>query len=330
MFNCQWKKGKYHRINKCWDSMWLLAIFLFSNPILSAAADQCSYAPGFSVYISAPPAISVDPSVSIGTRIGVASGSWPLRSVSCSMAGYASIIGVGMPDGIIYPTSIPGVGYRARITSTWAAELTEYWPTTPFYGNFSTSGTFAGGTLNVEFIKTGPIPSAGGKFGPGKIGSEYISGQVSGDLIAYYLSSPIIINPVTNACTVTSSTITVPLEDVNQSSFRNVGSTAKATPFNVPLNCSSPVNLSLSFSGNMAGVGQGVFKNTNSANASNIGIQLLDKNNNPITTAAGQYISVGIVSGFMNYPMTAQYYALTTNIPPGSVSAIAYATIVYN
>ncbi|WP_337262916.1 MULTISPECIES: fimbrial protein [unclassified Serratia (in: enterobacteria)] len=186
------------------------------------------------------------------------------------------------------------------------------------------------GNLTIEFIKTGPISSEGGTFGPGKLGSLYVSNaNVAGDYVIYYLSSAMTVKPTTPACTVTSSSITVPLPDTNQSALNTAGSTSGATSFTIPLRCTAATSLSLSFRGDMADSSKGVFKNTHSANAANVGIQIL-KDGTPVPTATDSYVNIGSVNGSLNVPLTARYYALTPGVPAGAVSAMAYASIVYN
>ena len=316
-----------------WGGMCLLVIFAFASPMEKALAviNACTEAPNNILMLQAPDALNVDPSVALGQVIGSTSVTWNTTPVSCSITGIGNVRGVGTPNGNIYPTTIPGVGYRAKVTSVWASQLQGYWPTSTISGTYGSAGNFGGGTILLEFIKTGVIPASGGVFSPGKIGSLYVQGSpLSADYITYNLGGGIIINPVTDACTVTSSAIDVPLEDIHQTALRNQGAIGKSAGFSIPISCKSPVNISISFSGDMANSGLGVFKNTNAANANNVGIQLLDKNNNPVSTVAGQSVNVGLVNGTVSYPMRAQYYALTDNVPEGAVNAIAYASIVYN
>lgn len=316
-------KEKIIKTNRMW--IYLVGMSALLLPSVSMAL-PCSY----SFHVSSTSSLNVDPSVSIGSVVGSAIGAFPVLPYDgCGGAGAGQIIGVGTPNGNVYPTTIPGVGYRAIILSNWTAPLSAgYWPTgmTASYPAWFGTG-FPAGSLKIEFIKTGIIPAQGGTFGPTPIGYLMVNGQVGA---TFNLDTPMIINPVTNACTITQSAIPVNLDDVTTGQLTMPGNTAKDKPLTIPLSCSMPVNISLSFNGAMSDSTNGVFQNTNSANANSVGIQLLDSNNNPVKTGSGQYIPLGTVSGNLNYSMTARYYALTSNVAAGAVNAIAYASIVYN
>lgn len=280
------------------------------------------------VNVTAPASLDVSPSVAVGSIIGTLSLSWPENTErSCSWPKGNNILysffGEGIPDGNLYPTSIPGIAYRGSIPAWSFAGMSGYWPVRKYYPN-STSGTIAAGSVTIEFVKTGPVGS--GIFGPQLLMHSSLNNT---PFFNVWLKDSIIIKPRVTACTVTSSTITETLTDTNQSNLVGIGTTAGEKNFNIPLQCTSATNISLVFSGDMADASNGVFKNTNNNNSANVGIQLL-KDGTPVPTTAGSYINVGIVNGTVNLPMTARYYALTNSVPAGAVSAIAYATIVYN
>ena len=311
-----------NRLGSIW--IYMAAAALLALPSVSMA---CSY----SFHVTSVSSLDVDPSLPIGSPIGSAQASFPeLPFNGCVGQGQGQIVGIGTPVGKVYPTTIQGVGYRAIILSNWAPPLSiDYWPTGTVGGPLTTwfSGGFPAGTLKIEFIKTGVIPAKGGTFGPTPIGYLMVGGYIGA---TFNLDAPMVVNPVTNACTITQSAITVNLDDVRAGQINVPGSTANEKLVNIPLSCSLPAAISLAFSGTVTDSTNAVFTNSNSGNASSVGIQLLDQYNNPVPTLAGQYVSLGTVNGTLNYPMTARYYSLRSNVDAGVVNTVINVAIVYN
>lgn len=280
------------------------------------------------INVTGPALLNVNSSTPDGTVVGRMTLSWPNTNGTCMVNHSGNVNyefqGYGVPNGNLYPTSIPGISYRGSFPGWSIYGLGGYWPTSAIQG-ISAGNYVNAGSILIEFIKIGPISA--GTFGPATLEQGYEAGNPWYNI---YMTNQVSILPAAPSCTVTQSAIPVQLDDVTTGQFTRVGQTLADKAFNIPLVCSTPANISLSFSGSMADNTNGVFQNTNGATAANIGIQLLDKNNNPISTTAGSRVAVGAVSGPLNYPMTARYYALTSNVPAGDVSAIAYATIIYN
>lgn len=285
--------------------------------------------------ITAPSTLDVNPALPVGSVIGTLYGTFASGSGCSTSFNYAQVHGIGDDNNNLYPTSIPGVAYRGMLTSGLGniliqSILNRYWPAGVGFSPNGTLSSFTGGNVKIEFVKTGPVPSSGGVLQPGTIGILYgMNGMTQFNMIIFNLVSPIIIAPTNPACTVTSANIIVPLNNVSQSTLSSAGVTAGDTDFTLPLQCDSSANISLQFSGDAANAANGVFKNTNSANANNVGIQLL-KDGQPVSITTGSYLAVGTVNGAVNFPMTARYYALTSGVPAGDVNAVAYATIIYN
>lgn len=286
--------------------------------------------------ITAPSAVDVNPTLPIGSVIGTLYGTFASGSGCSTSFSYAQVYGIGDYKGNLYSTSIPGVAYRGMLTSGLSSNvvlqtlLNKYWPTGVSISPNQKLDNFMGGNVKIEFVKTGPVPSSGGVLQPGTISILYgMNGMTQFNMIIFNLVSPIIIAPTNPACTVTSANVIVPLNNVSQSSLSSAGITAGETGFTIPLQCDSSANISLQFSGDAANAVNGVFKNTNSANANNVGIQLL-KDGQPVSITTGSYLAVGTVNGTVNFPMIARYYALTAGVPAGDVNAVAYATIIYN
>lgn len=278
-----------------------------------------------------PPAnISLSPTLPIGSVVASASLTWPAFSSSgdCpipySTGSHFTITGEGTPNGNLYPTGIVGLSYRGKINGGWPTSFYGYWPTSATQaGPFSTG--VGGGSVLIEFVKTGPL--IGGTFNPQVLMHALMESVPWFDI---YLGAPMIITPTAPACTVTQSAIAVNLDDGNTSQLAIAGNTSKDKTFSIPLTCTSASNISLTFSGNIVDNNNAVFRNlSGSANAASVGIQILS-GSTPVPTTAGTYLNLGAINGSTTVPLIARYYALANNPDVGTVSAIAYATIVYN
>ncbi|MEB7279459.1 fimbrial protein [Enterobacter asburiae] len=285
-------------------------------------AGECPY----SVHVTYTDSVKVDPSLPVGSVLGTITLSWPTMGTtwSCVYApsgGSITFNGEGAPNGNLYPTAVPGIAYRGRLPAWQSLGLGGYWPTAGGYPYYVNNGV-SGGSAEIEFIKTGPVGS--GTLGPQVMMYGKIANQAWFNII---LDSAVPIEPKDDACTITQSTIPVTLETVPSSVFAS-SVTAGDTGFSIPINCTAPANVALSFTGDTVDAANGVFKNTSAITGGQVGIQLLDKNNTPVEI--GKSTSVGSVTGEYNYPMTARYYRLSNGVPPGEVNAIANVSIIYN
>lgn len=300
------------------------------NMSLITSAQACT---PFRQSLAAPASINLNPALPTGSVVATTTLTWPtfLSASDCGVVfngrtDIFNLTGYGSPSGNLYATDIPGLSYRGKITAGWPSNfLGRYWPQSVSSGVGTNSGV-SGGSVMVEFVKTGPIEP--GVFGPQVIMSAAIAGTPWFEL---YLAGPIIIKPTVPACTVTQSAITVNLEDTNTSQLAAVGNTSKDKAFDIPLSCSSASNIALAFNGDIVDNANAVFRNLNgsSANAASVGIQIL-KDNIPVPTTSGNFLNLGTINGSITVPMTARYYALSNNVDVGTVSSIAYATIIYN
>ncbi|WP_447878201.1 fimbrial protein [Serratia fonticola] len=297
------------------------------NMSVVTSAEACT---PFRQTLNAPAQINLNPALAIGSVVATANLTWVAFSSNgdCPVAyntpsGVFRLTGEGVPNGNLYPTTIPGIAYRGSITDGWAPALQGVWPRT-ITMQVANRGV-AGGTAKIDFIKTGPIE-------PGEFGAQIVMNASINNVpwFELYLAGEIIIVPTVPACTVTQSAISVPLEDTNTSQLAALGNTSKDKTFYIPLSCTTATNISLAFSGDIADDTNAVFRNlSGSANAASVGVQIL-KDGTPVPTTPGNFLNLGLSNGSFTVPMTARYYALTDNVDVGAVSAIAYATIVYN
>lgn len=285
-------------------------------------AGECPYA----VHVSYAGSVEIDPTLPVGSVLGSITLSWPMMGtewscVSAPSGGSMSFLGNGTPNGNLYPTPVPGIAYRGRLPDWQTLGMGGWWPVNGGYP-YKVNNGVADGSAIIEFIKTGPVGS--GTLGPQVLMYGKIANQSWFNII---LDSAVPIGPKDDACTITQSTIPVTLETVPSSVFAS-SVTAGDTGFSIPINCATPANVALSFTGDTVDAANGVFKNTSAITGGQVGIQLLDKNNTPVEI--GKSTIVGSVTGEYNYPMTARYYRLSNSVPPGEVNGIANVTIVYN
>lgn len=284
--------------------------------------------------IVTPPAmISIDTALPVGTVLASATLSWPsvpIPSDGCtrSLGGTYTwkMFGEGEANGNYYATSIPGVSYRIKING-WPSNFNGYFPVTTTYPYNSGSTYVSGGSVYFELIKTGAtvIPT---DLLPQPLGHVTVDGKAFYDIV---LLQAIPIKPTNPACTVTKSVIPVTLASVTSGKLKGTGTTYGDTTFNIPLNCKSASNISLSFTGSaMVDNANGVFLNNDSITGSSVGVQILDREGNPVSASVGELTTIGELNGDLSYPMTARYYSLVDTVPAGDVVSTVYATIVYN
>jgi type 1 fimbria pilin len=238
--------------------------------------------------------------------------------VDCSgptTLGTVNLIGAqaSMPmiNGGVYPTNVPGVGYRLSGL---------VYPYT--FDPSQTNDVFQGVTL--EFVKTGPV--TGGTISKGMFAIERVDGLNPTTLAQYYLMDDIIISPPT--CTVNpgSKNVPVTLPGVNISVFSGVGVVAERIPFKLSINCpiSKAVSVKLDYNGNNTNI-PGVLSNTGTA--AGVGVQLLDQNQSPVPF--GTVVPKGSYQGAVDIPFFAQYYQLDNGVSAGTVSSSATFTFSY-
>ncbi|EGT0622715.1 MULTISPECIES: fimbrial protein [Citrobacter] len=227
----------------------------------------------------------------------------------------------------IYSTGIPGVGIKVYYTA-FTQDTFDNPPRTGTMGQgavgVENSGMDKG--VTVELYKTGPITSK-------NIDSGLYFQKTYGDLEV--IRGSIVAGQVIQlACSLNSSTITVPLPDALGSEFTAIGTTKGERTFTIDLNCDAGARINASLSGTqsaetsndsiLALSGAGT-----SGVAKGIGIQLLydgtplKLNNNIVlkTSAGGQEFPPGT--------FTARYFQTKDNVTAGSANATATLNITY-
>lgn len=280
-----------------------------------------------------PATVTIDPNAAVGTVLATSSLANPSPNSSQVTCGNTTTIGVinasgnGQPSGgsTIYPTSVAGVGYRLL-----HPDSSYYLP--PWGFDTIDSGTF---TLSVgtvlQLVKTGPI-SGGSTLSSGTLGYWQFGGRFSNfNAETFALANNV--KFVQPTCTVNTTSIAVTLPTVSNTALNATGQTAGSTAFNVGLSCTAAAagqNIAIEFDPSVASSGNptGVLSLNSKSTAKNLGVQLIDSNFQPLTL--GTPLAAGTTpSGNYNLTYYARYYALSTGVTAGSVSASATFTISY-
>ncbi|SUW63737.1 fimbrial-like adhesin protein SfmF [Buttiauxella agrestis] len=285
-------------------------------------------------YLQPPASINLDPTLPIGSVIGTTTMSFPTTtysSWSCTGTSAGTITtkwaGIGTAQNNLFPTQMPGVAYRVSFSGgAWFGLFGAAYFTLSDTSNYAGGTTgLSGAVLKFEFIKTAPITSTGAI--PAQDMVDYT--ENSRVMVKIILNGPIPVIPINTTCNTSTPVVTVPLDTVTASDFSQVGDTAKDKPFSIKLSCPTSMNIALSFNGDVINSSQAVFKNTDSATGSSVGIQIL-KDGNPVPNGSGNFINIGQVSDEVTMDFIARYYALISSVQIGNVTAIANASIVYN
>jgi type 1 fimbria pilin len=220
----------------------------------------------------------------------------------------------------VYNTNIDGIG--VRISKSSNGKVMPY------------DAPIAAGTYSlIEDVKAELIKTKAGTVGAGTI----LNGMLSRNSIAGQFYTANITLTGTNtivpvACSVTSTSIPVPMGDIPRTSFTGVGSSSPEKSFYIPLNCDATtrVNVTLDGTRHSSGVA-GLLALDPSASdtvASGVGLQLLFKS---APVSLGSPIAVGTVAadGAYSVPFTARYYQTDAIIGGGKANSTATFTMTY-
>lgn len=280
-----------------------------------------------------PSTITLDPNKNVGDVLATSPVTVPSPSdsqVSCyfynSPIGVINVVG-SQPGGAstIFPTGVPGVGYRIlHPDSSYAL--------TPWGGGRTIGpGTYTMSVASaLQLIKTGPI-SSGSTLPAGILGYWLYGGYFDNVRIEdFTLANPVTF--VAPSCIVTTPSISVTLPTVSTSALSISGQTAGTTAFAIVLNCASNAagrQLAIQFDTNQAYTGANGVIVPSSGTANGVGVQLLDRNFSP-SIVFGTPNTVGTTpNGLYNLTYYARYYATSGSVKAGSLSATATFTISY-
>lgn len=186
-----------------------------------------------------------------------------------------------------------------------------------------------GGATRFELVKIAPATGSGKLDIPGRIRASIVNRTY---VYNFSFGSS---NVNTVACSVTNTTIQVPMGNIKRREFTGVGFTTAPTQFFIPLMCDSGtrVNITIDATSDHSGVPgvMAIDPVSTGAAASGIGIELRDNHGSPVRfgtqTFLGTHTEVG---GQVWYPFTARYYQTNNLVTAGPANASATFTMTYN
>lgn len=228
----------------------------------------------------------------------------------------------------VYDTNIPGVGIRMYSTSAGG----DVRGALPYWGSLQFPPAVAlwtGSAKTVQLVKTSSNTVGAGVITPGTLSRGFMN---TSPRLYFYTMTLTNATIVAAACTVTNTSVLVPLGQKMTTDFTGVGSTTKNESFNIPLNCNANTRVKVTLDGTADPSGaKGVLALSPSGTekvATGVGVQVL-YNNTPVTF--GSLITVGTAgSGVYNIPLVGRYYQTASKVTSGRANATATFTMTYN
>lgn len=257
----------------------------------------------------------------LATQSIVSSGAAWRCDTSYVYTGNLTLFSTPSPYGSqVYSTNIAGVGMRVHFGSGFNMNL-------PIRTVAAPSTSYHAGTLAAYLIKTSAGAVGSGNLTNGKLVTFNVE---AAPVYTLNLTGTNTIVPV--ACSVTNTSITVPMGDVPRNSFTGVGHQGPAIPFFIALNCSAGTNVKFSIDATADSSGTPGLIALDSAGtagvASGVGIQLT---NNGTPVAFRSIIPVMTApGGTLNIPLIARYYQKSATVTAGQANAHATFTMTYN
>lgn len=300
------------------------------------------------------PAVSVSADTPVGSAIGdeVVSGSvsifncsnTPAPSIKYQEMGvrsYGEFFSV-INGRRIYKTNVPGIGYALGVNSVNNCGSGSY-----IDGNDTADGSADSKIVcqrssiftsqpviaqaKIQLYKTGPV-SGSNTVNAVQVGSFILRNNKN----AWVYPEPAINtntfslkNP---ACSVSSSSVSVPMGSVEKKSFSGVGSwpgDANTRSFNILINCSTSTQVSIQMQGETQNASLGLLNITQSkSSASGVGIQIL-YNHAPLPLSSVINVVKANSSGLYAIPFEARYYQTAQSITPGVANANVTFSLTY-
>ncbi|UUT22998.1 fimbrial protein [Pseudomonas sp. T8] len=226
----------------------------------------------------------------------------------------------------VYNTNIAGVGLLLEYTYNGTTYPLPIAPSPTWNGSAGTWHHI--GSYKASLIKTSVGSTGGGNLTPGTLAFDSVDTLRVFDL---NLTGVNTIVPV--ACSVTNTSINVPMGNVQRSTFTGVGYEGSPVQFLIPLNCDAGtrVNFRLDATADSSGV-PGVMAINSSVTgnaASGVGIKIT-RNGAPVTFGTTVPVAVTANSGTYNIPLIAQYYQTSPAVKAGQANGTATFTMTYN
>ncbi|MBI6528653.1 fimbrial protein [Proteus vulgaris] len=132
-------------------------------------------------------------------------------------------------------------------------------------------------------------------------------------------------------CTTKSSSYNVNMGTWYDTQFKNIGDVSKNVDIPITLSCAAGTNIktTVTSSAGYIDINTGKLKLSGTNQATGIGIQLLDRNNNPIKLNTKNSLQNQVASGDYIFGWKARYIKTGSTITPGSANSIATVNILY-
>ena len=218
----------------------------------------------------------------------------------------------------VYNTNIEGVGVRlANFNNKYL----------PFDAPFAANTYVYIPNIVVQLIKTKSGPVGAGVLTNGRLASGSIVNQffvLHGSLVGTNTIVPV-------ACSVSNTSIPVPMGNVPRSQFIAPGTVGDAIPFTIALNCDANTRVKVALNGNAhsSGVPGLLALNTLPGGATGLGVRLF-YNNAPVNLRAPISVGTVPVSGPYSIALVARYYQVAANVTAGQANSTATFTMTYN
>lgn len=227
-----------------------------------------------------------------------------------------------------YNTNVAGVGIKIQAGTSQFYYGTSTNPSSVYVEDATPLRVWAwsgwGTGYTISLIKTGAT-------GSGDIGASQSKFTLAnlGELLRLNITGGQI---TTVACSINTTNITVPLDDVLPANLTSISTTAKPKTFNVGLNCAAGARVNMIMTGtqNRDTSASGVLDLTGAGNAdvaTGVGIQIL-YNGTPVTLGNNMVLKTS-AGGQESFPFTAQYYQTRSTVTAGSANSTATLNLTY-
>lgn len=225
----------------------------------------------------------------------------------------------------IMTTPISGLGIRVSLP---IADGDTYAGST-YYPQTSAFFSLPAGSWKVEVIKTGALGSGSLPTGTTLAKMTFTDpDNTVHTLLTLNIAGGSSVAPST--CTLSKTSINVPLGNISVTKFSKIGSTAGDKSFDVGLNCDKNARIYVSLTGtqNKDTTEKSVLALTGNGNAQGIGVQLL-YGGSPLTLGSSLSLKTSTAGGVETLPFTARYYQTQSAVIAGTGNSTATLTFTY-
>ncbi|TKU37308.1 type 1 fimbrial protein [Citrobacter sp. wls716] len=221
----------------------------------------------------------------------------------------------------VYNTNLPGVGLRLSTASS--GKVLPYESSYPYNAGGSWA-SIPGDGIKGELIKTGNITS--GTLTNGVLARASVVNR-------FYFANVTLNGTNTvksEACSVTTPSVDVPMRDHDKSEFSGAGSTTDWVSFDIGLNCDvgARINVRIDAPADASAGSQGVMQ-LDSGGASGVGIQLHYRPDDAVVQYGLERFYWQSVYGDEIVQLKARYYQTAGTITPGAANGTATFTLTY-